>query len=249
MNTTPTRKKRPRRWPWAILAALLLIPALTVGDTVYLTDGSSLKGRVRAYANDTLVFNSTFGDVKIPRGHITAIVIGDSTWKPPAGAGVGGGAAAAALVAGAAADSGDIVVTFNDSKLSSKIKVRKKKDLEGHLRANTILQVLLVNGDTAWVYADTTMDKTIYQGPDRSYKNTIQLQDAMVRVPVGVHSVSILVYNLGEETYAERFDGKPLHMEYAIGDLRVDKDSERRVNMAISKGKLSMGKPRFVKLD
>ena len=251
MKVKHTQKAHPRRWPWALLAALLLIPALTVGDTVFLNDGSSLKGEVESFANDTLVFNATFGSVRIPRARIDYIVFGDSIIVPSTGLGGAAavGAGAAVVAANAEPDSGDIVVTFKDRMLSSKIKVSKKKDEEGHLRANTILQVLLVNGDTAWVYADTTMDKTIYKGPDRIYKNSIELQDIRVRVPAGVHAVSLIVFNLGEEEYAKRFDGKPLHLEYAIGDLRVDPSSERRVNMGISKGKLSMGKPRFQKLE
>jgi len=250
MKPNHTQKVRTRRWPWAILATLLLIPALTMGDTVYLTDGSSLKGKVLSFANDTLLFNSTFGDVKIPRESIASIAFGDSASAPP-GAGVGAAAAvgAGALVAGAEPDSGNDVVTFKDRKLSSKIKVTKGKDQEGHFHANAILQVLLVNGDTAWVYTDTTMDKTIYKGPDRHYKNDVMLEDIYVRVPTGVHALALVVYNRGELEYQDRFDGKPLHMEYTIGDVRVDANSERRVTMGISRGKLSMGKPRFQKLE
>jgi len=251
MKANHEKKVHPRRWPWTFLALLLLVPALTLGDTVFLTDGSSLKGKVKTFANDTLVFNSTFGDVRIPRERIASIVFGDSVTAPPSGLGGAAavGAGAAAVAASSEPDSGEIVVTFKDRNLSSKIKVTKKKDLEGHLRANTILQVLLVNGDTAWVYADTTMDKTIYKGPDRIYKNTIELQDIRVLVEAGVHAVSLVVFSQGEQEYADRFDSKPLHLEYAIGDLRVDANSERRVNMGISKGKLSMGKPRFQKLE
>ena len=241
MKANHTEKKHPRRWPWAILATLLIIPALTMGDTVYLTDGSSLNGKVRSFANDTLVFNSAFGDVKIPRENIASIVFGDSAMAPPSGV--------AALAAGAEPDSGDIVVTFRDRKLSSKIKVTKKKDEEGHFRANAILQMLLVNGDTAWVYADTTMDKTIYKGPDRIYKNDIELKDIYLRVPAGVHALALVVYNRGEVEYQDSFDSKPLHMEYTIGDVRVDADSERRVHIGIARGKLKMGKPRFQKLE
>jgi len=248
MKPNHTQKVRPRRWPWAILATLLLIPALTMGDTVYLKDGSSLKGKVRSFANDTLLFSSTFGDVKIPRERIASIVYGDSAVAPP-GAGAATAVGAGALVAGAQPDSGNIVVTFKDRKLSSKIKVTKGKDEEGHFRANAILQVLLVNGDTAWVYADTSMDKTIYKGPDRLYRNNIVLEDIYLRVPTGVHALALVVYNRGEVEYQDRFDDKPLHMEYTIGDVRVDANSERRVHMGISKGKLNMGKPRFQKLE
>jgi hypothetical protein len=111
------------------------------------------------------------------------------------------------------------------------------------------MQVLLVDGDTAWVYADTTTDKVIYQGPDRTYKNSIELRDIRVRVSAEVHAVALIVFNRGEVEYADRFDDKPLRLEYAIGDLRVDPGSERRVTMGISRGKLRMGQPRFVKLD
>ena len=108
MKANHTRKTRARRWPWAILAALLLVPALTAGDTVYLTDGSSLKGKVRSFANDTLVFNATFGDVRIPRERIFSIVFGDSASVPPSAGGAAAlGVGAAALVAGAEPDSAE----------------------------------------------------------------------------------------------------------------------------------------------
>jgi len=243
MTSHHTAENSRRRWPWALLLALLIFPALTLGDTVYLKDGSSLNGRVKGYAGDTLRFDAAFGVVKIPRDRISAIVFGDSAALPP------GVAAGAAVPAAAEADSGDIVVTFKERGLSSKIKVTKKQDVEGHLDANTILQVLLVDGDTAWVYADTTTDKVIYQGPDRVYKNSIELRDIRVRVSAGVHAVSLVVFDRGEVDYAERFEDGPLHMEFAIGDLRVDPGSERRVNLGISKGKLKLGRPRFVRLD
>ncbi|MCH7548707.1 MAG: hypothetical protein IH969_04065 [Candidatus Krumholzibacteriota bacterium] len=242
-----TRTLRRRRLCLIAIAGLLL-PSAVAGDTLRLTDGTVLHGQVRGYAADSLSFRTSFGsDIRVARDRIVSIEFTDSTGAPQ-------GPGLAVPVAGVAADAGgggvgSIAVTFKEKTISSKIIVTRGNDEVAHLRANWILELLIVDGDTAFAYVDSIMEKTIYKGPDRVYKNMIELKDMYVELPAGPHHVTLVVRNAGLEDYANAFDGAPINMEFVIGDVQVYANRESRVHVGMDRGKLRTKKPRFYRVE
>lgn len=225
------------------MLAAIALPALTLGDTIKLKDGSSLRGKVVTVTADSLTIETNFGTrIRIPRSEIITIVLDDSLAAkmvtpaaPPA----------ATPVVPAPGDSGRVAVTFRDRKLSSKISIYKKKDWDGHLRANWIVQELVVDGSVVNTYIDSTMDKTIYKGQTREIKNDVQLPDIDVAVPTGMHQVVLVVRNHGAIDYADKFNDEPLNMEIHFDNLIVPANETMRLHVGISRGKLRMSKPKF----
>ena len=239
-------KRHSRFALWMMALAVVSVPAVTAGDTVKTTDGSVLKGRVIRLDRDTLSVESTFGGVlRIPRSRIVWISFGDSVTTPESGS------SQIATVDPTVSTGGDgeLGVTFKNRVISSKIVVTKRKDLAGHLHANGIQQFLLVDGDTAFSYVDTVMDKTIYKGPDRVYKNTIELKDMFVNLSPGDHQIFVIVRSVGYDQYEDRFENGPLNVEFLLGDVQVHSARTTLVNIGISTGTLRMGKPRLYKVE
>jgi len=219
----------------------LLAPARGRGDTVRLRDGSSLRGRVAGMAADTLRFRLSFGaEVRIPRDRIAWIDFTDSLASAaPATAGTPVGA----TVSGAT-DSGTVSVSFKDRALSSKIIITKKQDWDGHVRANWIVQTLVVDGQRVDSVVDSVIDKTIYKGPDRILRNDIELVDLLARVPAGPHQCSVIVRNYGAEEYRDRFDGDPLDLEFNV-DVDVMGGRETELYLGVDRGRFRNKKPRL----
>jgi hypothetical protein len=241
----PGRRLLGRAGAWAAALACVLAPALGRGDTVRLRDGSTLRGHVVRMVADTLLFRLSFGgEVRVPRERIVWIDLTDS-------ARVVESPVAATPTLGAVSspdDSGEVAVTFKDRKLSSKIVITKKKDWDGHVRANWIVQTLLVDGEEVHTVVDSVMDKTIYKGPDRILKNDVELVDLLALVPAGPHQCAVLVRNYGADTYRERFDGNPLHVEFTV-DVQVYGGRETRLHLGLDRGRFRTKSPRFYRVE
>jgi hypothetical protein len=223
-----------------------LVPAAGRGDVVRLKDGSTLHGRVLALVSDTLVVRTTFGArIQVHRSQVELVSFTDSLPAPPAM-----GAARPTTPVGSAGEGlGTIAVTFKDQKLSSKIDFRPHRNEEERRRANWIEQALLIDGRQVYSRMDTTMDKTIYNGPERRYKNTIELEDFSVRVAAGLHHAVLIVRNVGIDDYPDAFDGDPLDVALPLDNLRVDADRTYRVRVGIERGRFRMGKPTLYRLE
>lgn len=231
-----------RRWRAAFLGLSLAValPVLSVGDTIKLKDGSSLRGRVITVTVDSLTIETNFGSrIRVPRSQIVTIVLDDSlaTLAP----------APTPMMAPTpvVADSGYFSVTFRDRKVSSKIKIYKKKDWDGHIQANWIVQEVVVDGTVVHAMIDSSMDKTIYKGQTRVIKNSMVLPDIEAVVPSGVHQVVLVVRNYGAIDYAEKFDDEPLYMEIHFDNLGIGGGETTRAHVGITRGKLRMGRARF----
>jgi len=194
---------------------------------------------------DTLLFRLSFGgEVRVPRERIVWIDLTDSVrvMESPAATTPELGAVSSPN------DSGEVAVTFKDRRLSSKIVITKKKDWDGHLRANWIVQTLLVDGEEVHTVVDSVMDKTIYKGPDRILKNDVELVDMFARVPAGSHQCAVLVRNYGADTYRERFDGEPLHVEFTA-DVQVYDGRETRLHLGLDRGRFRTKLPRLYRVE
>jgi hypothetical protein len=226
-----------------VLVAGVFAPALTRGDVVLLKDGSTLKGRVLSLAADTLTMRTTFGaEVRVPRSKLAQVSFTDSLVVPV----TGGVAPAPGRVP---SGTGTIAVTFADRGVSSKIAAKARGDQEPYLHANWIEMRLLVDDQVVYTQRDTTMDKVIYNGPERLYKNEIELEDFEVDVPAGPHHARIVVTNVGADDYAAAFDTEPLNMVLNLDNMEVPADRNVRVRVGIKRGKLRLGKPKLVRLD
>jgi len=233
-----------------LLAVISTIAALTTvpssGDTLHLRDGSRLNGKVVSIVNDTLSFKAFGNVVRIPRASILLIDFTDSLQAAPNRM---PGAPALQASAGVDTGMGTFAVDFKDRNLSSKIKVYKMKDYDGHVAANTIVQSLSVDGDIMFLVADSTTDKVVYKGRDRELKNDVKLEDVEIQVPAGVYDFEIRVRNVGAMDYYDAFVGDPVDLVIAIDNVRILPDRTKRIQLGLKRGKLGMGKMSLYRVD
>jgi hypothetical protein len=217
---------------------------IALGDVVQLRDGSTLKGRVVSLVGDTLAVRTTFGaEVRIARGRIALVSFTDSIDAAPSGP-VGTPGAA-----GAPAGTGRIGVTFQDRELSSKITAPARGEKEALIQANAIEQTLIVDDIVVYSRRDTTMDKTIYNGPERQYKNDIKLEDFDVEMPAGFHHARLLIRNVGLDEFGEAFDPEPLDLLLNLDNLEIPAGKTVRVKVGITRGRLRMSKPSLFRAE
>ena len=215
-----------RRLIVTLLGLALLIPVLSLGEVLYLKDGSTLKGKLLRVEEDVLVFKTSFGaEVRIDREKIARLIFSDSlaTLTP-------------APVPVAASGPGSLMVAFEDVKVSSKISVHRGKDLEGLLRANWIKTSLIVNGQEAWAKIDSTVDKKIRYGPDTHYKNVAEASNIKIGLPAGQYQCEAILRNVGLDDYKDSFVDRPVDYSIILSNV-VIRPNETTVIQLKHKGK------------
>jgi hypothetical protein len=230
---------------FAVIVALAAIAtAPSSGDTLHLRDGSRLNGKVFSMVNDTLSFKAFGNIIKIPRTSILLIDFTDSLRSVA-------DLTPSAPQTSAAVDSGmgTFALVFKDRKLSSKIKVYKMKDYEGHVEANTIIQSLSVDGKIVFSVADTTTDKVVYKGRDRELKNNIKLEDVEIQIPTGVYDFEIRIRNVGAVDYYDKFVGDPVDLVISVDNVRIHPDRTKRIQLGLKGSKMGMGKKSLYRVD
>lgn len=223
-----------------ILVVLVIVPVALQGEILILKDGSELKGKIVAVTGDTLVFEPSFGGrISIHKDKVARIVYDESER--------GSGPTPAVQAAG----EGVLRVTFEQNKLSSKIAItnKLKSQKEEILRANWIEQLLIVGTDTVFSRVDTTMDKTVYKGHERLYKNNVELEDIEVPVKAGVHRCALIIRNRGVETHTDLFDEGPLDLMLVVDTINFTAGQSTPLKVGIKKGFLKLGSPRLVVED
>jgi hypothetical protein len=218
--------------------AILVVPSILSGEILYLKDGSEIRGKTVSLKGDTLTFAPDFGGrIKVHRQDILRLVFEESE----------SGVTTRKEVTQPAAGQGVMMIVFEDNKLTSKIKITNKtKKIENDLiKANWIEQLLIVDADTLYARVDSTMDKTIYDGHEKLYKNTIHLEDMSARVDPGVHRCLVVVRNVGADTYKDEFAEGPIALsaEFEMANVHANEQTELRV--AIKKGFLRLGQPKL----
>jgi len=232
----------PMRWMRLASLLFLIIPAASSGEVVKLKDQSTVRGRLVQVVGDTLVFKSTFGTLRFHRSQVVSIVFDDSLGSVALMPAPAVAAPGSAIPAGTAR----IEVAFKDRELASKIAIQLKKDWDAHVRSNDILVELLVDGRTAYSFADTTMDKTYNKGHTTEIKNQIELKDFGVDVASGLHHAKLVVRNRDTSTYRGDFDPEPLDMVVPFDNIEIRPGEIYRLDVGITKGKLKMGQARLV---
>lgn len=225
---------RWKRLAWVF--AVIMIPAVAPGETVRLKDQSVVRGRLVEVRGDSLVFRSSFGVLRLHRDQVVSIVFDDS--------------AAAALTTAApivtaapakpATGKSRIEVVFKDRDLSSKIGIELKKNWDAHVRANSIITELYIDGHLAYSVVDSTTDKRIYHGHTTVMKNDVELVDFGVDVASGMHHARLVVRNAGGVTHREFFEPEPLDKVLAIDNLELAPGEIYRVHVEIAKGRFKV---------
>jgi hypothetical protein len=224
----------------AILLLLAGLPAILQSEVLILKDGSEVKGKIVTFEGDTLVFAPSFGGkIYVHRDNIVKIIYDESVRETSSG------------VQPDPVGDGVLRVVFKNNKLSSKIALTSKYKAYADeiIRANWIDLYLIVGIDTVYTRVDTTMDKTVYKGHERLYKNTVRLEDMQVTLPAGSHRCEIVIRNRGAQSHENLFDEGPLDLHLVIDMISVTKGLSTTVNTAIKKGFLRSGSPRLVAAD
>jgi hypothetical protein len=210
---------------------LLAIPGAVAGEVIRLTDGSAIKGRLVSVSEDSVVFRTSFGArIAVSRSQVRSIVFGDPANAPE-------------LLGStrAAAEAGSLLVACSGLKLSSKIVVHRERGKDSALRANAIEEALYVDGEKVFSYVDSTVDKIVRDGPDKIYKNTIELKDVKIGLGVGPHVARLVVRNLGYESERGRFDHGPLDKQLSLYDIMIFAGKTTRKKVGIKKSRLGLG--------
>ena len=226
---------------WACALVLLAAPSILLSEILYLKDGSRVPGRVVSFDGDTLVYAPSYGGrISVHRDAVAKIVFDESE-------DTGTMAAAKTQPTGP----GVLTVSFKDDKLTSKIAVTKKtkKNTPELLKANWIEQLLIVGRDTVYSRVDTTMDKTIYEGHEKLYKNTIRLEDMKATIESGVYQCVVVIRNLGAGTYKDAFDQGPLDLRLEFQTVGIHPDQTTGLRVGIKKGMLRMGEPKLYQVE
>jgi len=183
------------------LFALSATPSPGSGEVLHLKDGSVFKGVLIGVTEKAVVFETSFGSqLEIPRDNVAMILFDEEYLVPRM----------SESIEKAPELPGSLYVDFGGTKLTSKISVHRNKDLEGCLRANSISQVLYVDGEVAFSNIDSIPDKEISKGPEKIFKNVITLKNIRVQVPSGPHQIRLVVKSIDGAEYENRFDGGPL---------------------------------------
>jgi len=214
-----------------LLTFLLGIPAVISGEVMHLTDDSTIRGKLISVSEDSIVFKTSFGArIAVARSHVRSIVFSESRGmqKPLGGA-------------GAAAEAGSLFVICSGLKLSSKIVVHRERGKADLLRANAIEQALFVDGEKVFSIVDSTNDKIIRDGPDKLYKNSIELKDVKVALDPGPHVARLVVRNVGYDSARDSFDHGPLDKQLSIYDIMIFAGKTTRKKIGIKKSKMGLG--------
>jgi hypothetical protein len=200
-------------------------------------------GKIVAFAGDTLTFEPSFGGViRVHRDNIATILF-DESKRPAAGN--------TAVKPAGDEGPGFISITFKDDKLTTKAKVTNKtKTREAEIvRSNWIEQLLIVGGDTLYSRIDTTIDKTIYKGHEKQFKNTIRLEDMKAEVPAGVYRCKVVVRNVGAILDENDFDEGPLDLVLEFEKVGVHAKQTTSLAVGIKKGFMRSGQPRLYHVE
>ncbi len=230
-----------------VVGVLLVVSALAttaLADRVVLTDGSAIVGTVKAYDADTLTFVPSFGGtLSIHKSRIARIEFGDgeqpSTPTPTS---------LPATEPDKPSGTGSITVSFRDRKLSSKIELTRKDDEDTVRRAGDIQLLVVVDGKTLHEMVDDEIDKIIYKGPVKQFKNVVELEDVTVAVPSGEHNVQVFVRNRGVEDHSDKFEDI-LNLALDMPGLVVSTGGNTRVVVGVDRGRLRMGSPTLVRVQ
>ena len=231
-----------RRIVFFVLVGIVFGAGLLKSEIVYLKDGSVVKGTLKKMTADTLYFETAFGSlIKIPKDKVFKVDFvegaGVPTTVPPAVAGLGT----------ASAEPGSLMVVFDRIKLTSRITVKRDRDREGHERENAIEVALMIDGKKVYSFIDSTTDKLVANGPEKTLRNDIEPQGFTVGLPPGLCQGSLHIGNTRAGEYADRFDPEPLNRVLILNNLDIKSRETLVVRVGMKKKMLGLKKTELIR--
>lgn len=226
-----------RLWRFALVCLVVIVPTLGRGEIMVLKDGSSFKGRLIKFVNDTLYFQTSFGaELRVGRDTVARIEFGDSmmtlqramTGSAPPGANL------------TASAPGTLLVAFDRVKVSSTISVRRDKDRKGHERENAISAILIVDGRTVYTAVDSTSDKIIKNGDEVLVRNRMKPEAIKVGLSAGLHEITIILANRRAGKYRERLENGGLDKRVRRDNVLIIAGETRRLTVGLRRKTLGL---------
>jgi hypothetical protein len=217
----------------AVLLCLgLFLPCASRSARLYLKDGSIITGELVASNEDSVVFRTSFkGRVAFVKQDVLRIDLSDAPTTA-----VGGSASLFT-----SAEPGSLQVLFHTEKLSSKVIVHRDHEKEAYMRANSIEQKLFVDNEQVFSCVDSLPEKTVRNGPDTIYKNTMALEDIKVQLLPGSHSCRIVVENSGRRAHRDWFDNEPLYETLEVGSVIIYPGKTTTLSIDVRKRRWGLG--------
>ncbi len=220
---------------FVLVLFVICLPALLLGDTLYLTDGSKLKGKLVRYENDTLYFETAFGAaVKIHKQKALQLVFGDGSIGVPSPDAVDTGFNDTAP--------GSLQVVFEKVSVTSRVIVQRGKEREAIERANSIEQALFVGNGRVFSYTDSTTDKIVGKGPETTLRNDFNAVDFTVALKPDFYHVTLVIGNTLAGDFKDSFDPKPVEHRLLIENLRVESGKTTIVRVGTKKKRMGLAK-------
>jgi len=226
-----------------LFCALMLVPGSLASESVYLKDGSVLKGRLARAEQDTLFFETSFGSfLAIHRGQISRIEFDEGlaglSGEPPA---VG--------VPHPSELPGSLSVSFEKFTFTSRLVVPRSGDPPAYERENAIEQSLMVEGRNVYSYVDSVTDKTVTDGPETVLRNDIEPRDFEVALPAGLYRCVIGFRNSRASAFVERFDPDPLDKKLILDTVRIDPGRTTHVRIGSKRKSWIVGSRELFRID
>ena len=206
------------------ILAILVIPILALGEVIYLKDGTSIKGKIVEVESDTLVVDTDYGRVRIPKDKILRIDYSDEAKPPPA--------AARDTLRYQSTEAGTLSVSFDSFRFTSRIVVERNDPNRAEYElANTIEQRLIVDGVVRHTYRDTVTDKLVYRGREIVLKNDMKPEAFKVALAPGSYTcrVHILTARGTDEKYEYQDDPVDETLALGVVDIAPGRISDYRI--------------------
>jgi len=186
---------------------------LLESETLYLRDGSAVKGRFVRMAQDTIYFETSFGPlVRVHKEKVSRIDFVDG--RAPA-------LLDSASPIHVSAEAGTLDVSFEKFELTSRIIVERDREREAHERENAIEQALLLGDKKVYSVVDSTTDKIVREGPETILRNDMRPRDFKVAVAPGLHRCAVVLANSRASVYVDRFDPAPLDKKLTLDNVDI----------------------------
>jgi hypothetical protein len=211
---------------------LLLLAGSTLGDVIYLKDGSAIKGTLVKVQNDTLYFKTSFGTIiHIAREKVQRIGMSDS---------VVAASPAPAVTPPVDNRPGTLLVDFQGFTMSSRISVHRDKNRSAHERANVIEQALFVNGKQMSSHRDSTTDKVVKKGIEVELDNKMKPVPIKVAVAPGAVACEVMFANTWAGDYEDRFVKGPIEKSLIVDALVINPGQTTHLRVGLKKKKLGL---------
>jgi hypothetical protein len=223
-----------------LLCAGFLVPVLLRSETLYLKDGSVVKGRFVKSERDTVFFATSFGtSIRVHKDKVARIDFGEG--QAPSESAVD------SLIRTTEAP-GTLLVTFEDFELTSKIVMERRGNQREYEKENAIEQAVFVDQRKVHSVVDSTTDKVVRNGPETTLRNDARPVELRVPLAAGVHQCSIIFSNSRAKEYGERFDPSPLAKKLVLDGIQVKPNQTTALRVGLKRKSWRIGKTDLVRI-